>query len=335
MAILALDQGQTKTVALLLGENGEILGNGMTGGASHYKDGLAKASAMMQEAADNALSLTGLTRADITEVCGGIAAANWPEEVVMLQEEIRKIFQVEKATVLNDCVIALRAGTDSDDAIVLCTGSGMNSAVFAGGKLKLVYNNYIDLYDQGSEGLGARAFKAAFESHMCCKPPTTLGKRLMDYFEIQDMDQLMLAFYRDKLTKPLKDVAEIVFEEAAHNEPEALEVIYSFGKSISRYVIGAVRRFEVEPANFKVILSGGVFKNPNPLLYETVCSQIHRTYADIRIEQSFYEPIIGAALMALDEKGPKTDEAHLKCKKDAENKGLVRYRGPVGDVIGE
>ena len=38
MAILALDQGQTKTNALLLAENGEILGIGMAGGASHYKD---------------------------------------------------------------------------------------------------------------------------------------------------------------------------------------------------------------------------------------------------------------------------------------------------------
>lgn len=324
MAILALDQGQTKTNALLLAENGEILGNGTAGGASHYKDGLEKASAMMQEAADNALSQAGLLRSDIAQICGGIAAANWPEEITMLREEMERVFHVDNAVVLNDCVIALRAGTDSDDAIVLCTGSGMNSAVFAGGKLSLVYNNYIDLYDQGSEGLGARAFQAAFESHMCYKKPTTLGKRLMDHFGIHDMDQLMLAFYKNHLPKPLKDVAEIVFEEAMHNEPAALEIIYSFGKSISQYVIGAVRRFDVNPADFKVILTGGVFKNPNPLLYETVCSQIHRIYANIRIEQSYYEPIIGAALMALDERGPKDDEAHERCKREAQEKGLVR-----------
>ena len=39
MAILALDQGQTKTNALLLAENGEILGIGMAGGASHDAGG--------------------------------------------------------------------------------------------------------------------------------------------------------------------------------------------------------------------------------------------------------------------------------------------------------
>ncbi len=325
MAILAIDQGQTKTITLLLSEEGRILGIGQAGGASHYKDGLQKASAMMQEAAEHALSSAGLSKKDITGVFGGIAAANWPEEVIMLQDEIKRVFQVERAVVLNDCVIALRAGTDSDNAIVLCTGSGMNSAVFAGGKLELVYNNYIDLYDQGSEGLGARAFKAAFQSHMHYKEAATLEKRLKDYFEIQDMDQLMLAFYRDQLPKPLKDVAAIVFEEAAHNEPAALEAIYSFGKSISQYVIGAVRRFDMDPAEFKVILSGGVFKNVSPLLYETVCSQIHRVYANIRIEQSFYEPIIGAALLALDETGPKSDEAHERCKQDARDQGLVRY----------
>lgn len=325
MAILTIDQGQTKTIALLLSQDGKILGVGKAPGASHFKVGLVRASQAMQEAAKNALSDGNLETDAITEVWGGIAAANWPEEIAMLREELRRAFCVEKAVVLNDCVIALRAGTDSDDAIVLCTGSGMNSAVFAGGKLAFVYNNYIDIYDQGSEGLGARAFRAAFESHMHCGKKTTLEKRLMDHFEIHDMDRLMLAFYRNQLPRPLKEVAQIVFEEAAHNESAALEILYSFGKSISQYVIGAVRRFQMDPSRFRVILSGGVFKNENPLLYETVCSQIHRAYANIRIEQSFYEPIIGAALMALDERGPKTDEAHERVKKEAQRLGLVRY----------
>jgi N-acetylglucosamine kinase-like BadF-type ATPase len=332
MAILTIDQGQTKTIALVLEQDGRILGVGKAQGASHFKVGLARASQAMQEAAKNALIDGNLKPDAITEVCGGIAAANWPEEIAMLEEELRRAFGVNKAVVINDCVIALRAGTDSDDAIVLCTGSGMNSAVFAGGKLALVYNNYIGLYDQGSEGIGARAFKAAFESHMHCGEKTTLEKRLMDHFGIHDMDRLMLAFYRNQLPKPLKEVARIVFEEAMHNEPAALEVLYSFGKSISQYVIGAVRRFQMDPSVLRVILSGGVFKNENPLLYETVCSQIHRVYANIRIEQSFYEPIIGAALMALDERGPKTDKAHETVKEEARRLGLVRCLAEKGEA---
>lgn len=325
MAILAIDQGQTKTSAVLASVNGEILGAGTAAGASHYKDGIAKASAMIQAAAKKALDRTGLDWDDISEVAAGIAGANWPDEVEMLETEMKQVFKVEKVQVWNDCVIALRAGTDSDNAIVLCTGSGMNSAVFIGGKLELVYNNYIDLQDQGSEGLGARAFRAAFQSHMHYIPHTTLADRLMQHFEITDMDELMLKFYRNQLPKPLKDVAQIVFEEAAHNEPEALECIYRFGKSISQYVIGAVQRFDVDPAGFQVILTGGVFKNENPLLYETVCSQIHRAYANIKIEQSFYEPIVGAVLLALDALGPKTDEAHKRCKLSSERQGIVRY----------
>lgn len=322
--ILTIDQGQTKTVVLVLDENGEILGVGYAGGASHYKEGLEKASAMISAAAENALAAAERTHEDVTEVFGGIAGANWPEEIDMLEKELKRIFFTEKVTVVNDCVIALRAGTDRDDAIVLCTGSGMNSAVFVDGKLRLVYNNYINIYDQGSEGLGARAFEAAFQSYMHCGPQTILEKRLMDYFEIYNMDQLMLAFYRKQLSKPLKDVAELVFKEAAHNELVALDVIYEFGKSVSRYVVGAVERFEVNPAEFEVILTGGVFKNPNPLLYETVCSQIHRRYSNIKIKQSYYEPIIGAALMALDSRGSKSDDAHRLCKASAEKMGIIR-----------
>ncbi|HIS30823.1 MAG TPA: hypothetical protein IAB44_04625 [Candidatus Limivivens intestinipullorum] len=325
MAILAIDQGQTKTAALLLSEEGEILGTGKAGGASHYKDGLAKASGMMQEAADMAIQDAGLQKEAISQVYGGIAAANWPDEIEMLQEELKRRFSVQKADVVNDCVIALRAGTDSDNAIVLCTGSGMNSAVFVNGKLELVYNNYIDFYDQGSEGLSSRALREIFQSHMGCGPYTSLTEGMKEYFGIDDMDRLMLAFYRNQLPKPLKDACEVVFQEANKNDPTALEVIYEFGKSISQYVTGAVKRFQIEPAGFEVILSGGVFKNSNPLLYETVCSQIHRKYSNIPIKQSFYEPIIGAALLAFDEKGAKDDDAHERCKKEACARGLVRY----------
>lgn len=324
MSILTIDQGQTKTIALLASEKGDILGIGKAPGVSHYVEGLEKASKMMLLATDEALNAADADKEDITEVWGGIAGANWPEEVEMLETELKRVFQVEKAVVINDCVIALRAGTDSDNAIVLCTGSGMNSAVFVQGELKLVYNNYIDLNDQGSEGIGARAFRNVFQSHMQYKSPTTLAKRLMEYYEFEEMDKLMLAFYRNQLPKPLKNAAQIVFEEAAHNEPAALESIYSFGKSISQYVIGAVRRFRVEPKEFKVILTGGVFKNENPLLYETVCSQIHRVYANIKIEQSYYEPIIGALLLALDRRGPKNDEAHEHCKESAFRQGMIR-----------
>lgn len=323
--ILAIDQGQTKTIAMILDQDGRVYGVGNAEGASHFKEGLARACSMIRAAAENALASAGLNRSDITEVFGGIAGANWSEEVEMLRDELRRIFAVEKATVVNDCVIALRAGTDSDNAIVLCSGSGMNSAVFAGGKLAFVYNNYIDLYDQGSEGLGARAFRAAFDAHMRSGPPTVLTQRLMDHFGICDMDRLMLAFYRSQLPRPLKEVAEIVFEEASRNEPAALEIIYSFGKSVSRYVIGAVRRFGMKPEECEVILSGGVFKNPHPLLCETVCSQIHRVYSNIRIRQSYYEPIVGAALMALDRRGTKFDEAHERCKQDARQRGMIRY----------
>ena len=49
------------------------------------------------------------------------------------------------------------------------------------------------------------------------------------------------------------------------------------------------------------------------------------TEQDRKYLVSFYEPIIGAAFMALDELGPKNDAAHERCKKDARRRGLIRY----------
>ena len=325
MALLAIDQGQTKTAVLLLSRNGEILASATGPGASAWYDGAEHACAMALQAGQTALESAGLHLSDLEGVLGGMTGANWPDEFETLRKEASRVFGLDNVTIVNDAVIALRAGTDSPDAIVLCNGSGMNVALSVGGRLEMVYNNYVEQADQGSEGLGARAFRAAFEAHMGSGPETTLTARLMDHFDIHEIDALMLAFYKNYLPRPLKEVAQIVFEEADSGDAQALECIYGYGKSIARYVTGAVAKYNLDPKTFTTVLTGGVFKNPNPLLYETVCSQIHRKYSAIRIEQAYYEPVVGAALLSLDQYGDRGDAAHHNLQEQAKAQGIVRY----------
>ncbi len=327
MAILVIDQGVSKTFVLVVSESGEILGKGRSEGACHFTMGLKKAGDAIMAAAGDALGQAGLTVDDISRVSAGLAGANWPDEIIMLQNEMKKLFQVEHASVWNDCVIALRAGTDADNAIVLCSGSGMNCAVFLGGQPHAVYNNYVELMDQGGEGLGSRVLNAVFHSHMHVIEPTSLTKRVMDYFENKDMDSLLLAFQRHQLKKPLKDLSVILFEEAEHNDPASLEIIYSYSKSISKYVISAIKKYDIDPEDCVVTVSGGVFKAKNPLLFEALCTHIHRTYSNLKVEQARYEPVIGAALMELDMLGEKDDNAHKLCKEEAYKLGIVRISG--------
>lgn len=327
MTILAVDQGASKTSVLLVSGNGRILGTGNSEGACHFTMGLKKATDAIVAAASGALEEAGMSVGDISAVSGGLAGANWPDEIEMLENEMKRIFKVDNVSIWNDCVVALRAGTDADDAIVLCSGSGMNSAVFLGGRLHAVYNNYVELMDQGGEALGGRVFKTVFQSHMQVIHPTSLTKRVMEYFGYEDMDSMLLAYQRNQLTKPLKDLSIMLFEEADRDDHEALEIIYSYGKSISKYVTSAIKKYGVDPGNCTAVMSGGVFKAKNPLLFEAVCAHIHRKYSNLKIQQAKYEPVVGAALMALDKLGPKNDEAHEFCKKDAEKRQLLRFAG--------
>ncbi|AUS95346.1 hypothetical protein CDQ84_16225 [Clostridium thermosuccinogenes] len=325
MAILAIDQGASKTSVLVASLDGRILGEGKSEGACYFTVGLERAKSAIMTAAFQALAQAGLTINDISIVIGGLAGANWPDEIEMLQNEMKSLFKLEKAWVWNDSVIALRAGTDSDCGIVLCCGSGMNCAVVIGGKLHAVYNNYIDSVDQGGEGFGHRVLKAVFQSHIKIKGPTSLTKRVMEFFGYDDMDAMLLAYQRGHLTRRLKDISVLLFDEAKHNDREALEIIYSYGKSISRYVTSAIKRYDIDTKKCEVILSGGLFKIDNPLLAETVCSHIHRVYSDVKIKQAKYEPVVGAVLMGLDMIEAKDGKAHELCKEEAEKWGLTRF----------
>jgi N-acetylglucosamine kinase-like BadF-type ATPase len=324
--ILAIDQGGSKTVALVSDASGNILGVGTGFGSCHFVDGLEKAMKAVSMAAGDALQKAGLSYADVACVSAGLAGANWPDEFELLENALRKISGVQNITVYNDCLIAMRGGTDNPDAVVLCGGSGLNCAVTTGKGVVRVYNNYVDDLDQGGGSLGARALLAVFQSEIGILPPTALRERSLKFFGYTKVDDLLLAYQRKQLKKPLKEFTFELFDIADGNDTVALGVIHDFGVSLSRYVAAGAKTYGLVGLPFDVVLSGGIFKAKNTLLPDTICSEVHRTAPGAKIVNADYEPIVGALIMGLEKAlgGDMTQEIHANCRKSAADAGLMR-----------
>lgn len=324
--ILAIDQGSSKTEACLVGLDGAILGIGRAGGACYFSVGMEAALREIQQAAQQALKVAGAGMSDVTRLSGGIAGANWPEEVEMLTRTLSEQFGVADVVVYNDCVPALYGGTSVPNAIVLCAGSGFNGAVKVNGEIRLVLNNYVDTRDQGSLGLCQRALEAVFESHVGIRPETLLTHELLVFFDLPDVDRLLLARDRRTLSKPTHLAAPSVLRAARANDPVALDVILAFSRSIARYACGALRRFDLIGKQCDVVLSGGLFKADNPLFREIIAAEVHRTSQQARVLEARFEPVLGAALMGLDACKAGAD-ARKVCRDQARQCGLIRKRG--------
>jgi len=328
MYSLAIDQGGTKTVAIVFDDEGHILGKGASAGACHFFDGMPKAMAAVETAAKSALAEAGLATRDIHAVSAGLAGANWPEEIVALESSLRTLLSVDNVKVYNDCLIAMRGGTAKTRCAVICAGTGLNAAVRFDDGIPFVYNNYIEDLDQGAKGLGARALRAVFLSEIGVLPPTILTEIALRFFEIHQIDKLLLAYQRQQLQKPIQDLSPLLFEAAEQHDQVAQEIISQFGISISRYPVGAIQKHGSQNAEMDIVLSGGLFKARGASLIQTITNEICRVAPNAKIIEAAYEPVVGAMLLVLDSKyrGEIPVAVMRNCHASAEKLNLLRIK---------
>jgi len=316
--VLAIDQGASKTAVVLLSGDGKIHAAKTTGGACYFSSGVEVAFGLICNAAKAAAQEAGVVLTDIRKIYGGIAGANWPDEVKMLTRETKARFGVSDVTVVNDCVVALRAGTCKPNAIVLCAGSEFNCAVMAGGEVRHVYNNYISVNDAGGLALGSRSIQAVFDSHLGIRGRTALTKLIMEHFGCATHDELLLWRDRGRLMHPLNTIVPLLMAAAYDNDAVALDIIREFSCAIARYAVGGLRTYNLIGQDCDIVLSGGVFKSGHPLLYDTIAREVHGVSSQANIVPAEFEPVVGAALFALE------DSAVVTCMESARKCGLTR-----------
>jgi len=289
---------------------------------------MPKAMAAVEAAARLALAEAKITAQDLRAISAGLAGANWPEEIVALEIELRALFPAEDIRVYNDCLIAMRGGTAKPRCAVLCAGTGLNVAVRFGDTAPFVYNNYIEDLDQGARGLGARALRAIFLSEIGALPPTKLTQIALSLFGLGEVDKLLLAYQHQQLSKPIHELSPLLFQAASQSDPMALNIIREFGLSISRYPIAAIQKHGVQNADLDIVLSGGLFKAKGTSLVENIASEIHRVAPNVKIVEAAFEPVVGAMLLVLDSKyhGEIPIAVMQNCRASAEKLNLLRVQ---------
>ncbi len=326
MYILGVDQGSTKTMAIIADDTGRIRGKGLGAGACHFFDGMDQAMCAVEEAARQALSCAEITSDEISFISAGMAGANWPAEITLLKNGFRDRFRIDGVKVYNDCLIAMRGGTQHVPCGVICAGTGLNAALCPQPGTIKVYNNYIEDWDQGAGGLGQRTLRAIFLSAIGVLPATRLTEKALEHFALDAVDDLLLAYQHRQLTQPIQELCPLLFQTALQADVVALNILAEFGVSVSRYLVAGIKRYGLEAAKIDVVLSGGVFKAGSTVLFETIAAEIHRTAPHASVINARYEPVVGAMLWALDEKfhGDLPDRVLANCQTSAEEFDLIR-----------
>ena len=325
--VLGIDQGGSKTCAVLADTDGTLLGFGKSAGACHSVQGMDKAMSAIVEAAEQACAGTGISPKETGHIFGGLTGIDWPEEGPLLRKTLAETFPAdpEKITVVNDCMIALRAATENPRSCILCAGSGLNCGVRDGGR-EYVFGYYIPDDCQGGQALGWRTVQAVLDGESGLLPDTKLTSAVLCYLDCPSPEQLLRRRVAGELDQNLVLHLPKVLEQAAlEGDSVANEVLKSFGEDIARYPAAALKRFRLTDQAVDVVLSGSLFKCRARVLQETVIAEIRKTAPTIHVIESVYEPVVGAVLGAFDRLGITPDELMKeKLLQSAKTLGLLR-----------
>jgi N-acetylglucosamine kinase-like BadF-type ATPase len=309
--VLAVDGGNSKTIALVARRDGTIIGAARGSTIDLYSLPTPEAStAEIARTARAALAAAGATGHDVGAAMFALAGADWPEDYEYHRSTIPAALDLACAVVVeNDAIGALRSGTPDGVGVAAVVGTG--GAI--GGRNAAGRCWHLGFWPDGMGGrsLGRAGVRAVYREGIGLDQPTSLTAPILAEYGVGSPLELLHAFKRrvggihpDDTAR----IAPIVMDEAAAGDPVALELVALDGLRTGEAVSVVAAHVGLDGA-FPLVLSGGVLRHPAAQLHiDAILARV----PSARPVRPSYEPAIGALLLAFDEAGIVPDEARLQ-----------------------
>jgi N-acetylglucosamine kinase-like BadF-type ATPase len=305
-AILAVDGGNSKAELALVGADGSLIGAVHGPSISHQAVGLEPGMANLDRLAERAAG--GSQDRPLANLgVYGLAGADYPEDVRLLQRAIEGRGLTRTTVVLNDTFAALRAGTHRPWGIVLICGHGINGAGVAPDGRSIRFDavgTYSGDWGGGHE-LGSEALAAAVRGRDGRGPRTSFERSVPAFFGVRTPAALTKAFYMERFDEhELSDLAPLVFAEAQAGDAVARSIIDRLADELTAMARSLIRRLRLTRLDPEVVLAGGVFKADDPAFYDRLRAGIEAVAPRASIVRLTAPPVLGAALVGLDRLAP-------------------------------
>lgn len=302
--IMGVDGGGSKTYAVITDAEGNLLGEGLAGGANYQKIGLDRAMDHISTAMKHALEQAGLQYADLDFVQYTLAGADREADMIRLESGLKKI-PVTNWNLACDTMAGLRAGSPDNVGIVLVCGSGTNAfgrnrdgQVVQTGGFGYLYGDYA-----GGNHMAIETFRAAVRSWEQRDIPSILTERVPSYLGYSSMEAL-LNDYLDRQVRTVPSELTIVLHEAVQDgDALSIRLLSEVGHELGNAARSVMRRigsFGVD--NIPIVLIGSIFqRGKSSCLLQSLEETLREEHTDFTIEIPEMEPVFGAVLMGMDQ----------------------------------
>ena len=268
---LGIDAGGTKTVARVVDEAGNILGEGLAAGANPHnielEEALGNLGAAMLAAKDKADSKMEGFIHSFTGSCIGLAGLDTEDDRAMvvsgLKVGIFKKLCNNGLVLVNDGLICLRSGIKEHYGASIISGTGSNVyGINRDGKEAFAGNWSWLLGDQGSGfAMGLRLLRQVMKEYDGRSEVSGLSEKVLEFLNFSGMQDLIRWAYSApvpvreiaNLTRLLNDpevaelpIVDLVIEEAVDAQQDAYRAV--------------VEQLSLKKEEFCVVLAGGLMR---------------------------------------------------------------------------
>jgi N-acetylglucosamine kinase-like BadF-type ATPase len=295
--LLAVDGGGTKTLAVLVNEDGTILGKGKAGASNYQVVGAEAAKEALIEAILAAfLDAGGLMAVEkAVFALAGIDTAKDEKGVSgVVQDAVNELsIEIGSLVVENDCLSALLGATQNKAGILLIAGTG--SIVYAHDGNKRIVRSGGWGHRVGDEGSGYWIGKQAIQSVLKMQDgrgeETILSRRVLDKFSFDKIEDLYNWTYSDSYSvDDVGALAAVVDEAYQLGDAVSIRILDHAVNELILLLKTAIVKVGIEQDDFELILQGGVFHH-NAYIKDQVSERIQQIAPNVKIITSIEEPI--------------------------------------------
>jgi len=306
---LAVDAGNSKTVALVVDGEATVLGRGRGGCGDIYgAPSVPEALDAVLGAVGTALAEAGATAPDLASAAFRLAGVDYPEDAAFWDEHLtERLPGLGRRSIKNDGFASLRLLDGSGVAVSITVGTG--PAVAARSKDGREECSGMFVFDDlGGGGLGNAALAAVCRAWMGLGPATALTEELCSLYEVSDAWELRHTFTRRFGARPGSDLwraSRVVLAAAGAGDDVAAQIVARQASAFVGYAQWCAHRVGVDLASgeLPVLLNGSVATSEHPAMRDALAAELGRVAPAVAVTVAHASPLTGVVLDALAEGG--------------------------------
>ena len=306
--VLAVDGGNSKTDLALVRSDGKVLGLARGPLSSPHRVGLDGSLEVLEALIGEALGESGLRSADgrVADVAALLMAGiDFASEEDELRQAVERRRWAGAVSVGNDTFAILRAGTEQGWGVAVVCGAGINCVgVSPDGRharfpaLGPTTGDWGGGYD-----VGLAALSAAARSEDGRGPRTALESAVPAYFGLETPAELGEAIHRGRVPLGrLEELPPLIFG-AAESDLVAGEIVDRLASEVVALARVALERLQLTDQSAEVLLGGGLLQSGDGRLIGAIDAGLREVDPSLIVRRASSPPIVGAALLGLDELG--------------------------------